>query len=81
MITHLTDDDLKSRIQSKLAVGALSRTVPTHTFGGLSTGQRCSGCDEPIAARETEIEPSNGASQYFHVRCYHILTAERARSS
>jgi hypothetical protein len=48
-------------------------------FGGPSIGQRCSACDEAIAAAEAEIEVErpDGAPQYFHARCYMLLKYAR----
>jgi hypothetical protein len=77
LIQHLTDDDLRRRIEAKLASGTLS-TALQDTFGGPSAGQRCAACDEAIAAAEAEIEAERkGGAQYFHVRCYHLLRLAR----
>jgi hypothetical protein len=82
MITHLTDVELLSRIRAKLALGVLPRRSPLETFGGPSSGQHCCACGERIAAAEAEIEVYAGDAKhrFFHVRCFHLLTLERAQS-
>jgi hypothetical protein len=80
MISHLADDELRTRIEAKFASGALSRELPHETYGGPSAGQRCHACDEAIAAAEAEIEvgwSAATAAQYFHVRCYNLLRFAR----
>ena len=79
VIAHLTDADLRSRIVVKLDTGKLPREHPHPTWGGPSDGQRCSGCDELIAAAEMEFEvaAADGITRYFHARCYRIFEAER----
>jgi hypothetical protein len=79
VISHLTDADLRSRIVTKLGARKLPVEHPKQTWGGPSQGQRCSGCDEPIAAAEMEFEvaAADGITRYFHARCYGILEAER----
>ena len=79
VIQHLTDGELRTRIEAKLVSGVLSWDLPQGTLGGPSSGQRCSGCDEAIAAAEAEIESErhDAPPQYFHVRCYRLLRAAR----
>jgi hypothetical protein len=79
LIQHLNDDELRSRITAKLASGVLSLQSPDETFGGPSAGQRCSACDEAIAATEAEIEVErpDAPPQYFHARCYNLLRQAR----
>jgi hypothetical protein len=79
LIDHLTDADLVARIQAKLACGALPREGPLETFGGPSSGQPCSACDEKIATAEAELEASSadGQQRFFHPRCFHLLILER----
>jgi len=81
MITHLTDQDLLGRIGAKLDAGKLPLAHATETWGGPSAGQRCSGCDERIAAAEAEIEVSgaDNITRYFHPRCFNLLSDERDR--
>jgi hypothetical protein len=83
LITHLTDTELVARIRAKLVSGQLSMSAPLTTFGGPSTGQSCSACDEPIAAAEAEIEVTGAdvRQQFFHARCYNLLAVERLRST
>jgi len=82
VITHLTDAELVARLRMKLAAGELPRKAPLETFGGPSSGQHCSACDERIAAAEAELEVYAGDAKqrYFHIRCFHLLTLERAQS-
>ena len=79
MIDHLTDADLLTRIWGKLASGELPRQGPRATFGGPSTGQRCSACDESIATPEAEIEvhSADDKRRFYHPRCFNLLTMER----
>jgi len=82
VIAHLTDVELVARIRARLASGELPRTPPLETFGGPSAGQHCSGCEEPIAAAEAEIESYAGDAKqtFFHARCFNLLTRERSHS-
>jgi hypothetical protein len=50
-------------------------------YGGPSVGQCCAACDEAIAAAEAEIEvvDSGALPQYFHTRCYRLVTIARVR--
>lgn len=79
VIDHLTDTDLRSRVIAKLAAGKLPLEHAKQAWGGPSQGQRCSACDERIAAAEAELEAAaaDGITRYFHPRCYHLLERER----
>jgi RecA/RadA recombinase len=80
---HPSDTDLIARIRAKLASGSLPRGQALEMFGGPSSGQFCSACDERIAAAAAEIEVTGADLQqrFFHHRCYNLLAAERLLSS
>ena len=83
MIDHLTDADLVARIRAKLASDRLPKEGLLETFGGPSSGQPCSACDEKIIAAEAEIEASSadGRQRFFHPRCFNLLIFERKQTA
>ena len=58
----------------KMEIAALPRVLPGNALAGKGSGLPCSLCEQPISAREYEVEYScdGGEIPRFHVRCQAI---------
>jgi hypothetical protein len=76
---HALDPTLRQRIRDKIMAGTLPGQPPLNVWAGVGDGHRCSACDAPIRASETEIELELGPGRpgvRLHRPCYAIWQEE-----
>ena len=64
-------DEAPRRITDKLWRRVLPTEEAVKVWGGLGSGLKCDGCDEPILQSEPELEVDmpDGRTLRFHVGC------------
>jgi hypothetical protein len=70
--------ELRLRVGANIDRGLLPATPPRVMYAGYGRGDRCHGCDEPIAADQVEYELRYDGDRAYrlHLRCTEVWEAE-----
>jgi len=77
----MRDEQVPRHIVEAMAHGLLPASLPTRTWGGFGSGNRCSACRKTITTEqlETEFEDTSRQAYYLHIHCFAAWEAAMSR--
>jgi hypothetical protein len=73
-------ENVRLIVRRKLVSGNLPQDSISRFWGGLSNGEDCDACEEPIRSDEFIVEAISTSTNHglqFHIGCFYIWDAER----
>lgn len=73
-------ENVRIIVRRKLATGALPQDSITRFWGGLSNGEDCDACEEPICNDQLVVEAISALTNQgiqFHIPCFYMWDEER----